>query len=106
MANSIRDYVSENVSVSYDQIRTRFGDPQIVATAYVNEMVTEEILENLQLKRRALGIITIAVTIVTAVWLVSIIVGYVDHVKNMDGYAVVEVIEVGNTPEHERRYEK
>lgn len=94
MRGSIRDYVSEGATVRYEGLVNRFGEPKQIAATYVNEMETGEVLEELKSNRKIL--FTVGATMAAAVilWAGWIVVSYMDHVKDVNGYAVVEIIEV------------
>ena len=92
MASSIRDYVSEGSDISYEQLKARFGEPKQIASTYVMDMEAEDLLESLQTKRIVVAVAT-AIIVTAGIWLVTIVDAYVNHKKDMAGYAVVEVIE-------------
>ena len=94
MASSIRDYVSEGADVSYERLVKRFGEPEAIAFAYVNEMETDELVKELSKNKR---IVIVAAT--TAIIFVLLWVGYLGYCysgyeKNINGYMTVEIIEV------------
>ena len=90
--SSVRDFVTENPDANYNAIVSRFGTPTQIA-----EMDTAELLGNLQIHRRI-----VAIVLATAILLVMFRLGfrlaaYLEFYKDMNGYAVVEVIEVDPT---------
>lgn len=94
MAVSIRDYVSDESRVSYKQLVERFGEPKQVAFIYVNEMEPDELVEEIRVSKKTVSIIMVAAVMMVLLWTVSLMISYTDHEKNVNGYAVVEIIEV------------
>ncbi|MBR1972220.1 MAG: hypothetical protein IKA16_02140 [Oscillospiraceae bacterium] len=94
MRGSIRDYVSEGANVSFEQLVNRFGEPKQIAATYVNEMEAGEVLEELKSNRKILFTVGAAMAAAVILWAGWIVASYMDHVKDMNGYAVVEIIEV------------
>lgn len=94
MKACVQDYLSENPEVNYANIKARFGDPQRIAEAYVLELEAGEVLKALLVKRRIFNMAVIAATIMVAAWLGLIVAAYNDHNKNMNGFLVVEEVQV------------
>lgn len=94
MVNSIRDYVSDGADLTYDQLKKRFGDPEQIAFTYVNEMETGELVEEIRIRKKKVGIITVTAVVMVLLWTVRLVISYTDHEKDVNGYAVVEIIEV------------
>ena len=94
MRNSIQGYASDGENISYNQIKTRFGDPMQIAATYVSEMESEELLNAVHAKRVTLHIALIAAVFAVALWAVFVTASYVSFEKDMNGYTTVEVIEV------------
>lgn len=94
MENSIRDYASDGANISYNQIKTRFGDPIQIAATYVSEMESEELLNAVNARRVILQMALIAAVFAVVLWAVFVTASYVSFEKDMNGYTTVEVIEV------------
>lgn len=94
MAVSIRDYVSDESRASYKQLVERFGEPKQVSFTYVNEMETDELVEEIRISKKTVGIITLTAVVVVLLWTARLVISYTDHEKDVNGYAVVEIIEV------------
>ena len=71
----------------------RFGKPKQIASTYVMEMEAEELLNSLQ-TRRIIAAVAMVVFVTAGIWLFTIVESYVNHKKDMAGYAVVEIIEI------------
>lgn len=63
MESSIQDYVSDGAHVRHEQFKTRFGDPQQIASTYVSEMEAAELLQGMQIRQKILhptmGVLTV-----------------------------------------------
>ena len=94
---SVRNYVIENPGADYNAIVSRFGTPMQIAESNVAEMDTAELLGNLQIHRRIVVIILAAATLLVLFRLGFRLAAYLEFYKDMNGYAVVEVIEIDPT---------
>lgn len=94
MAASVREYASENPYVDYRTLAERFGEPQKIAESCVAEMKPEELLKQLQIRGRILRAALAAVMVTATVWLGLFVIAYFRYERNLQGYAVVEVIEI------------
>lgn len=91
---SIRAYASEQPNVDYRTLAERFGAPQKIAESCVAEMEPEELLKQLQIRGRILHAALAAIAVTMTVWLTIFVIAYFRYEKNLQGYAVVEIIEV------------
>lgn len=91
---SIESYIFDGDNISYRQIRSRFGDPQQIAMAYLTEMDPEELLERINRKRIVVrGFVTVVI-IALALWATSLIHDLIAVIKDNNGYEIVEIIDV------------
>ena len=67
--NNINEYLRENPSADIASIEARFGAPEQIAIAYVDELGTPELLKKFQIRKRILTIIISAVAIILILWL-------------------------------------
>lgn len=95
--SSVRDFVIENSGADYNAIVSRFGTPTQIAESNIAEMDTAELLGNLQIHRRIVVIILAAAILLVTFRLGFRLAAYLEFYKDMNGYAVVEVIEVDPT---------
>lgn len=94
MEHSIRDYVSEGADISYEQLKSRFGEPKQIASTYVMEMEAEEIIDNIRCRKKIVNIILVIASIIALIYGVFIARVYASYERDANGYAVVEIIEV------------
>lgn len=98
---SVRDFVIENSGADYNAIVSRFGTPTQIAESNIAEMDTAELLGNLQIHRRIVVIILAAATLLVMVRFGFRLAAYLEYYKKVNGYAVVEVIEIDPTEKNE-----
>ena len=94
---SIQSYAFEGDYISYGQIRSRFGDPKQVAAAYLSELAPEELLENVNVKKKVVRILLTAAITAVVVWAIFLILCFISVQKDANGYTVVEVIEISRS---------
>lgn len=92
--HSIESYIFDGDYISYRLIRSRFGDPQQIAGAFLTEMDPEELLEKINRKRIVVrGFVTVVI-IALALWATSLIHDLIAVIKDNNGYEIVEIIDV------------
>ncbi len=91
---SIESYIFDGDYISYRQIRSRFGDPQQIAMAYLTEMDPEQLLERINRKRIVVRGFVTMVIIALALWATSLIHDLIAVIKDNNGYEIVEIIDV------------
>lgn len=97
--DKIENVISESEGeLTYGQLVERFGTPQQIASAYVDEMGTIELLNDLRIKRKILRIAGIAASVIVTVWLLAVGIIYSEGTDAVNGiiYAgEIEIIEEG-----------
>lgn len=92
--HTIQEYLAENQDAAYEELTERFGAPQQIAATYVEEMGTDELLRDLRIRRKIMKIVAATAAVVICLWAGLVIASYVDHCKDVNGYATVEIIEM------------
>ena len=95
----VASYLEENQTADYTAIEQRFGVPQQIASAYVDEMDSQESLRHMRIKRRILSIAVTCVVLITVVWISFTAAAFVDHHKAGNGYIEVEIVTIEETEE-------
>lgn len=91
---NIDDFVGENPEVSYEDIVSRFGTPQQIASTYVDEAETGELLRMLRVRRKILTIIASVAVLITVLWAAGVAAElYSDVFKSKTAYIEVAIIE-------------
>ena len=75
----------------------RFGTPKAIASDYISEMEVEMLVEHLNKTQMTFRIMIISAVIALTMLGSCIVLSYIDHVKDTNGYMVVEIIEVERT---------
>lgn len=94
IANSIRDYVSENTHVSYDRLVRRFGTPKQIASGCINEMEPEELLTLVHTQKKLLRTITLTASLLVLMWAGLVVASYLSYQNDMTGYVVIGEAEI------------
>ena len=101
IGESIAQFLSENPEVSYEALAERFGSPRQIAATYVDEMGTDELLRDLRVRRRVVGMIAATAVAVVCLWTGFEIVVTNDYDKDENGDLIVPIIEIDNTVNNE-----
>lgn len=91
---SIQSYAFEGDYISYRQIRSRFGDPRQIASAYLSEMPPEELLEKVNIKKNVVRILLVATITAVTVWFIYLVLCFISVQRDANGYTIVEIIEI------------
>lgn len=91
--SSISRFLEEEPSADYDSIVFRFGTPQQIASAYVDEQDTEVLLRKLRIKRRIVAAVCCTAAACVAIWLSVALAAYVNFSIAENGYAVEYIVE-------------
>ena len=67
--SNINEYLRENPCADIASIEARFGAPEQIAIAYVDELGTPELLKKFQIRKRILTIVISAIAIILILWL-------------------------------------
>ena len=86
-----RDYLAEFSGVDYDALVARFGTPEQIAGAYVDEMEPAAVLDGFRLRRRIVSTVAIGMAAVVIIWMLAVGGALVNEVKHADGYYEVAV---------------
>lgn len=91
MANitaTIEGYIAENPGIDFAAVQAHFGTPQQIASAFVDEMGTEELLNKLRVRRKLVGIVTATAIAVVLLWAGVVTLAYLDYLNQLHGYGV------------------
>lgn len=67
--SNINAYLLEEPSADIASIKARFGSPEQIAVAYVDELGTPELLKKFQIRKRILAIVISAIAVILILWL-------------------------------------
>lgn len=91
---SVREFASENPCVDYRTLAERFGEPQKIAESCVAEMEPEELLKAIQIREKILMILACATVVLVTMRFCFNVASYLSFKRDVNGYAVVEIIEI------------
>ena len=89
----VRDYASENADIDYESIVVRFGSPEDILGAYVAELDSAAILEEITLKRRIVRIVALSMLGLILLWGSVVGLALIDSVSQSGGYSIVTIVE-------------
>ena len=69
----------------------RFGEPAKIASSYVYEMESEELLEGLVIARKVVWTVTVIASIILTLWIGVVILSYAKHVEAVNGFYLDEI---------------
>lgn len=98
METSVLDYASKNPDADYSEIAARFGSPQQIASSYVDEMETEELLWNLKIRKKIVRIVAIIAALVVVLWLGVVTFEYIYNTDVTNGYYEIAIAEETMVP--------
>lgn len=93
ICGDLTDFLEEKPDADYGTIVARFGTPQQIAAAYVDETETGELLKMLRIRRRIVTITLATATILVAMWAATVTAAYLDNASSEIVY-IIESIEV------------
>ena len=97
MEISVREYATENPNMDFNALLMRFGTPRQIAESCVGDMEMTDLLKEMKARGKLLHMALAAAMLLVLIWFGFTATAYYHHEKSMDGYAVVDVIEVERT---------
>lgn len=92
---NLLDFLSEDPDAEYPALVARFGTPQQIASTYVDEAETGELLQTLRIRRKVVKVVCITCAAVIVLWLGVVGLAYLDALNHSHGYEVekIDIIE-------------
>lgn len=87
---SVEGYLEENPQADFDQVQARFGTPQTIAAAYVENLDTPSLLRSLRIRRRIVTTIGCIALVILASWTIYIAASIEHQAKCFPGYIEVK----------------
>ena len=91
ITESVDGYLAETPNAAYEQLVTRFGEPEAIAAACVESTGTADILRALQIRRRIVAIVAGAMAVILLSWAVVVTWAAVREARNEPGEIVVSI---------------
>ena len=94
LRRSLVEFLTEQPNAVTDDIRERFGEPEIIAASCLEEVETSELLCKLRIRRKVVAIVVAAVFLILTSWTAYII--YTENKVNsyLYGSDVTEPVEI------------
>lgn len=86
---SVETYCRENPGADFVEIQSHFGSASQIASAYIEEMGTAELISALQVRRKVLKVLLAVGIAVVAMWLAVVLFAFVDALITNRGYFVI-----------------
>ena len=86
---TVDGYLAEHPEADFAALQARFGTPQQIASAFVDEMETDELLNALRTRRRIVKIVLICAATAVAIWAIAVLSLWIIGLDNTLGYGVM-----------------
>lgn len=84
--SNVSAYLEDNPSADSAEIENRFGQPGHIATAYVDEMGTEELLKQLRIRKKIITVICACAALALLIWASVVTIAFIENQKSDNGY--------------------
>ena len=91
MAACVRDFVSNHPDADFSTITARFGTPQQIAEASLENMDMMELAQELRLRRIIVRIVAITALSVVLLWAGVVSIALAENRSSRNGYIVDEI---------------
>ena len=75
---SISAYLEQFPDATYSELEAKYGPPEQIAAAYVENAGTADILKEMRIRRRIMELISFTAAVVLVIWLVFVILVFID----------------------------
>lgn len=90
ITETVEEYLAEHPESDFITLQAHFGTPQQIASAFVDEMETAELLSSIRIRKKIIKIILICLATVVAIWAVAVLVLWIIGITNTLGHMVVD----------------
>lgn len=94
LESSVDDFLAENPMANIDALKQRFGEPEDVAAAFVENSGTAEILKTIRVRKKIVTVTVVALVIALITYCTALVLSLVDAHKSMHGSGQASVSEV------------
>lgn len=89
---SVRNFVSERPNADYHMVTARFGTPKQIVQTCLEEMNGEELIRELNSRRKIVRIVLTTAVIVISLWAAVVILALAEHNSRANGYFVEQIV--------------
>lgn len=93
IGGTVGAYLTEHPEGDYGALVARFGTPQQIASAYVDELETPELLNSLRIRRQIVKIVSVTALVVIILWAGVVATSFAYNIINDNGFYVEELVE-------------
>ena len=93
ISDDVHDYLAVVPDANYDELLNRFGAPDGIAVAYVEDLESQEMLSVLRTRRSILKICKILAAIIVVVWVMVAGIALLDSFQQSGGYGVAYTVD-------------
>ncbi len=90
--SNLQEYLEECPDAQWNDLVRRFGTPQQIASAQVEEMEAGELLQNLRIRRRVVTIAVCTALAVVLMWASMVSAAYLEFGRGIENLTVTEGI--------------
>lgn len=87
----VTGYLEESPDADIAAIQARFGTPQTIASAYVDDMDTAKLLHSLRVRKRIITIVAAAMAVILLTWAGVVTWAVVDEINSKDAVIVESI---------------
>ena len=91
IVSNIDDYLAENPNADFETVRAHFGTPQQIASAYIDETDTPNLLHSIKIRKRIVSAVIAVAVIAIALWGCVLAVALYDEISASNGYYEFEI---------------
>lgn len=93
LQDSVLAYREANPTADFSQIQAHFGAPATIASAYVEEIGTDKLLQDLRIRRKVVAMVAGTMAVVLALWLGVVGWAIVREIKSSNNTLEITVTE-------------
>ena len=86
---TVDGYLAEHPEADFAALQARFGTPQQIASAFVDEMETDELLNALRVRRRIVKIVLLCAAAAVAIWAIAVLSLWIIGIIDTTGYGIL-----------------
>lgn len=86
IAENVDAFLEENPSADFQSIQQHFGTPQQIASAYIDETPSEELIKKLKLRKTVIAVVCTATAAALLMWGIVLSIAILDNHEAEHGY--------------------
>lgn len=89
LQQSVETYCKDNPGADFAEIQSHFGSASQIASAYIEEMGTAELISGLRMRRAVIKVLAAVGISIVILWLAVVLFAFVDALITNRGYYVI-----------------